>query len=170
MILIIHLQAQSTKRVSPLILSSDQIPSLRRAQPTHHHHLILTTAPITMHNAKLFLEDSAYVSLYIPLPFVSYPNTASNPPQEARACATAEVNLKPDDFIAIYRKRTRSTAAGRKQSRGSPISSCILSSAGLARTRVSGPYKWNEPRQLFHNRRYQFVACVRSVLICGVDG
>jgi len=36
------------------------------------------------------------------------------PSQEARARATAKGNLKPDDLIAIYRKRTTVNSSGKE--------------------------------------------------------
>ena len=67
-----------------------------------------------MHNVKRFLEDSAYVFCIHLLPFYSF--LIQNPKMQLRTCsfepsqearATAKGNLKPDDLIAIYRKRTR---------------------------------------------------------------
>lgn len=54
------------------------------------------TALITMHNVKSFLQESTYV-----------------PSQEAKAHAAAEGNARPEDLIAIYRKRTSVDSAGR---------------------------------------------------------
>ena len=50
-----------------------------------------------MHNVRRFLQDSAYEAS-----------------QEARARAAAEGNLRPEDVIPIYRKRTTIDSAGRE--------------------------------------------------------
>ena len=74
-----------------------------------------------MHNVKYFLEDTACVSLSTPpsIPFLSHPNPTPQKcsfqsSQEARARATAEGNLKPDDLIDIYRKRTTIDNSGKE--------------------------------------------------------
>jgi len=149
------------------------------------------TALITMHNVKRFLEDSAYVFLYIPpsILFFYHPKKCSfEPSQEARARATAEGNLKPDDLIAIYRKRTTIDSSGKETvtrltyfvvDSVEALSKfgtdawervvCVMTTGQAWQFR---PYKWNEPRQLFHNGVYlpNLWACVESVLMHGVDG
>ena len=103
MILIIYFQTQSAKRVSRLLVIHPKHPEQIHRFAGHKQPIIiissLPTAVITMHNAKRFLEDSAYVALYIIHPFFSHPKCSFEPSQEARA--TAEGNLKPDDLIAI---------------------------------------------------------------------
>ena len=145
------------------------------------------TALITMHNVKRFLENSAYVSHIFLFLFSSKCQKCSiEPSQEARAPATAEGNLKPDDSSPSAANTPRSTAAGRKQSRGSPISSQTLEvlsefgtgAWGVVCVMTTGrawqfrPYKWNEQRQLFHNGNVFFFCLFigfskRVLMICG---
>ena len=144
-----------------------------------------------MHNVKRFLEDSAYVSYIFSFFSVltQHPQKCSfEPSQEARARATAEGNLKPDDLIAIYRKRTTIDSSGKETvtrltyfvvDSVEALSKfgtdawervvCVMTTGQAWQFR---PYKWNEPRQLFHNGVYIpiYGMCVKSVLMCGVDG
>jgi parafibromin len=103
-----------------------------------------------MHNVKRFLEDSSF-----------------EPSQNARARATAEGNLKPEDLIAIYRKRTTIDSSGKETATRltyfvvdsvEALSKfgadawdrvvCVMTTGQAWQFR---PYKWNEPIQLFHN-------------------
>ncbi|KIM49712.1 hypothetical protein M413DRAFT_438864 [Hebeloma cylindrosporum] len=129
-------------------------PKLLARKARHNQPIIIIssspTALITMHNVKRFLEDSAF-----------------EPSQEARARATAEGNLKPDDLIAIYRKRTTIDSSGKETvtrltyfvvDSVEALSKfgtdawdrvvCVMTTGQAWQFR---PYKWNEPRQLFHN-------------------
>jgi parafibromin len=110
-----------------------------------------------MHNVKRFLEDSSF-----------------EPSQEARARATAEGNLKPEDLIAIYRKRTTIDSSGKETvtrltyfvvDSVEALSKfgtdawervvCVMTTGQAWQFR---PYKWNEPRQLFHNVKGIYVS------------
>ena len=89
------------------------------------------------------------------------------PSQDARARATAEGNMRPEDLIAIYRKRTTIDTSGKEtvtQAKYFVVDSvealakfgadawervvCVMTTGQAWQFR---PYKWNEPRQLFHN-------------------
>jgi parafibromin len=108
------------------------------------------TALITMHNVKRFLQESVF-----------------EPSQEARARAIADGNVKPDDLIPIYRKRTTIDSSGREtesQARYYVVDSVeALSKFGLEPwervvcVMTTGQewqfknYKWKDPKQLFHH-------------------
>ncbi|KAH9483530.1 Cell division control protein 73 [Psilocybe cubensis] len=128
----------------------------RHTQPI----IIISSSPsalITMHNVKRFLEDSVFETS-----------------QDARARATAEGNVKPEDVLAIYRKRTSIDTSGKE----TVIKStywvidgvdalakfgtdawdrvvCVMTTGQAWQFR---PYKWNEPRQLFHNVKGIYVS------------
>jgi len=108
------------------------------------------TALITMHNVKRFLQESTF-----------------EPSQEARAHAISEGNVKPDDMIPIYRKRTHIDSSGREmesQVRYVVVDSVeALSKFGVdpwdrvVCVMTTGQewqfknYKWKDPKQLFHH-------------------
>jgi len=108
------------------------------------------TALITMHNVKRFLQESTF-----------------EPSQEARARAVSEGNVKPDDMIPIYRKRTHIDSSGREmesQVRYVVVDSVeALSKFGVdpwdrvVCVMTTGQewqfknYKWKDPKQLFHH-------------------
>lgn len=115
------------------------------------------TALITMHNVKKFLQDSSY-----------------EPSQEARARAAAEGNPRPEDLIAIYRKRTTVDTAGREteiQARYFVVDStealakfgpdawdrvvCVMTTGQAWQFK---PYKWTDPKVLFHHVRGIYVS------------
>ncbi|KAF9032918.1 RNA polymerase II-associated protein [Panaeolus papilionaceus] len=115
------------------------------------------TALITMHNVKKFLEDSTF-----------------EPSQEARARAAAEGNARPEDLIAIYRIRTHIDASG-KETRMKTTYFVVDSVEALSKFGTDAwervvcvmttgqqwqfrPYKWNEPRQLFHNVKGVYIS------------
>jgi hypothetical protein len=71
------------------------------------------TALITMHNVKRFLEESTYV--FPPshcFPCLLNASPSFEPSQDARARAASEGNTRPEDLIAIYRKRTHISHIG----------------------------------------------------------
>ena len=113
------------------------------------------TALITMHNVKKFLQESTF-----------------EPSQEARARAAAEGNTRPEDMIPIYQKRTTIDSSGKEtetQARYFIVDSvealqkfgadawdrvvCVMTTGQAWQFR---PYKWNEPRQLFHHGTFCF--------------
>lgn len=94
-------------------------------------------------------------------------NRRFEPSQEARARATAEGNSRPEDLIPIYRKRTMIDTSGKETTIKSTylvVDSvealskfgpdcwdrvvCVMTTGQAWQFR---PYKWSEPRQLFHN-------------------
>lgn len=108
-----------------------------------------------MHNVKKFLQESTF-----------------EPSQEARAHAAAEGNTRPEDMIPIYRKRTTIDSSGKEtetQARYFIVDSvealqkfgadawdrvvCVMTTGQAWQFR---PYKWNEPRQLFHHGTFCF--------------
>jgi parafibromin len=107
-----------------------------------------------MHNVKKFLQDAVF-----------------EPSQEARQHAIAEGNLKPEDAIPIYRKRTHIDSSGREtesQARYVVVDSVeALSKFGLEPwdrvvcVMTTGQewqfknYKWKDPNQLFHHGAHQ---------------
>ncbi|EKM78370.1 hypothetical protein AGABI1DRAFT_101097 [Agaricus bisporus var. burnettii JB137-S8] len=115
--------------------------------------IIISSSPtslITMYNVKRFLQESTF-----------------EPPQEARAHAMAEGNTRPEDLIAIYRRRTHIDSSGKEtesQAKYFVVDSvealakfgadawdrvvCVMTTGQAWQFR---PYKWNEPRQLFHH-------------------
>jgi parafibromin len=103
-----------------------------------------------MHNVKRFLQDAIF-----------------EPSSDARARATAEGNTRPEDVIPIYRTRTTVDSSGREissQQRYMIVDSvealnkfgadawdrvvCVVTTGQAWQFR---PYKWSEPRSLFHH-------------------
>ncbi|CAA7260948.1 unnamed protein product [Cyclocybe aegerita] len=136
-------------------------PKMLARKARHNQPIIMIssspTALITMHNVKRFLEDSTF-----------------EPSQEARARATSEGNLRPEDLIPIYRKRTTIDSSGKETvikatylvvdsvealSKFGPDAwdrvVCVMTTGQAWQFR---PYKWNEPRQLFHNVKGIYVS------------
>ena len=130
------------------------------------------TALITMHNVKRFLEEATYVILIfysiIDRQWLKFVKTVRfEPSQDARARAASEGNMRPEDLIPIYRKRTSIDTSGKEtvtQAKYFVVDSvealakfgtdawervvCVMTTGQAWQFR---PYKWNEPRQLFHN-------------------
>ncbi|KAF7314495.1 CDC73-C domain-containing protein [Mycena kentingensis (nom. inval.)] len=115
------------------------------------------TALITMHNVKRFLQEATF-----------------EPSQDARQRATAEGNPRPEDMIAIYRKRTSIDSSGKEHehhARYFVVDSvealgkfgpdawdrvvCVMTTGQAWQFR---PYKWNEPIQLFHHVKGIYVS------------
>ena len=124
------------------------------------------TALITMHNVKRFLQESTF-----------------EPSQEARARAISEGNVKPDDVIPIYRKRTHIESSGREME--SHVRYVVVDSVeALSKFGVDPwdrvvcvmttgqewqfkSYKWKDPKQLFHQGAFTsaisvWSSCLRS--------
>lgn len=102
-------------------------------------------------------------------------NTRFEPSQDARARATAEGNTRPEDLIAIYRKRTTIDSSGKEtetHGRYFVVDSvealgkfgadawervvCVMTTGQAWQFR---PYKWNEPIGLFHHGEQLFFKC-----------
>jgi parafibromin len=118
-----------------------------------HPIIIISSSPtslITMHNVKNFLQDASF-----------------EPSADARTRAAAEGNARPEDMIPVYRTRTTIDSAGREvhaQTRYVVVDSvealnkfgadawdrvvCVLTTGQAWQFR---PYKWPEPRSLFHH-------------------
>jgi parafibromin len=146
----------SAPSVTPL---SDPKASVKKSRNMYPIIMISSspTALITMHNVKRFLQEATF-----------------EPSQEARARAAAEGNTRPEDLIAIYRKRTHIDPSGREtetQARYFVVDSvealgkfgadawdrvvCVMTTGQAWQFR---PYKWNEPRQLFHHVKGIYVS------------
>jgi len=126
---------------------------LSKKQRSMHPIIIISSSPtslITMHNVKRFLQDAAF-----------------EPSSEARARAASEGNARPEDVIPIYRTRTTIDSSGKEvhsQTRYMVVDSvdalnkfgadawdrvvCVLTTGQAWQFR---PYKWPEPRSLFHH-------------------
>lgn len=115
------------------------------------------TALITMHNVKRFLQESTYA----PRPPRSPALTTRRfePSQDARARAAADGNARPEDLLALYRARdggpparyfvVDSTAALAKFGADAwERVVCVMTTGQAWQFR---PYKWSEPRELFHH-------------------
>jgi len=121
--------------------------------------IIISSSPtslITMHNVKRFLQESAF-----------------EPSAEARARAAAEGNSRADDLIPIYRKRTTVDPSGKETETRmryfvvDGVESlkkfgddawdrvvCVMTTGQAWQFR---PYKWSEPKQLFHHVKGVYV-------------
>ncbi|KAF9443369.1 CDC73-domain-containing protein [Macrolepiota fuliginosa MF-IS2] len=134
------LQAKKARNFQPIIIISSS-----------------PTALITMHNVKRFLQESTFEHS-----------------QEARARATAEGNTRPEDLIPVYRRRTHIDSSGKEtetQAKYFVVDSvealakfgadawdrvvCVMTTGQAWQFR---PYKWNEPRQLFHHVKGIYVS------------
>ncbi|KAF4578333.1 accessory factor associated with RNA polymerase II [Pleurotus pulmonarius] len=115
------------------------------------------TALITMYNVKKFLQESVFEAS-----------------QDARSRAAAEGNPRPEDMIPIYRKRTHIDSSGKEtehHARYFVVDStealakfgadawdrvvCVMTTGQAWQFR---PYKWNDPRQLFHHVKGFYVS------------
>ncbi|TFK25744.1 RNA polymerase II accessory factor [Coprinopsis marcescibilis] len=108
------------------------------------------TALITMYNVKRFLQEATFELS-----------------QDAKARSAAEGNPKPEDMVPLYRKKTAMESSGREivsHSRYFVVDSvealskfgtdawdrvvCVMTTGQAWQFR---PYKWSEPRVLFHH-------------------
>ncbi|KZT29221.1 RNA polymerase II-associated protein [Neolentinus lepideus HHB14362 ss-1] len=127
------LQARKARNMEPIIMISSS-----------------PTALITLHNVKRFLQEAVF-----------------EPSAEARARATSEGNTRPEDLLAIYRTLTNISPSGKQtisHARYFVVDSvealskfgadawdrviCVMTTGQAWQFR---PYKWNDPRQLFHH-------------------
>ena len=139
-------------RIKPFNAAVDPKMQAKKAKNLYPIIMISSspTALITMHNVKRFLQESTF-----------------EPSQDARTRAISEGNVKPDDMIPIYRKRTHIDSAGREmesQVRYVVVDSVeALSKFGVdpwdrvVCVMTTGQewqfknYKWKDPKQLFHH-------------------
>lgn len=115
--------------------------------------IIISSSPtslITMHNVKRFLQDSVF-----------------EPSAEARARAVAEGNSRAEDMIPIYRKRTHVDPSGKETETrlryfivdgvdalkkfGDDAWDRVICVMTTGQAWQFRPYKWSEPKQLFHH-------------------
>ncbi|KAF5367386.1 hypothetical protein D9758_003753 [Tetrapyrgos nigripes] len=145
----------------PLSSASTSDPKLQARKARSNYPIIIIssspTALITMYNVKRFLQESTFEQS-----------------QAARARAAAEGNSRPEDMIPLYRKLTTIDSSGKETSTQAKYfivdSVEALSKFGAdAWDRVicvmtTGqpwqfkPYKWSEPRVLFHHVKGIYVA------------
>ncbi|KAI0062129.1 RNA polymerase II accessory factor [Artomyces pyxidatus] len=133
---------------------------LARKQKNMYPIIMISSSPtalITMHNVRRFLQESIF-----------------EPSADARARAAAEGNTRPDDLIPIYRHRTTIDSAGREtqsSQRYYVVDSvealnkfgadawdrvvCVMTTGQAWQFR---PYKWPEPRSLFHHVKGIYVS------------
>ena len=149
--------------VKPFNAAADTKMQVKKAKNLYPIIMISSspTALITMHNVKRFLQESTF-----------------EPSQEARARAISEGNVKPDDMIPIYRKRTHIDSSGREmesQVRYVVVDSVeALSKFGVdpwdrvVCVMTTGQewqfknYKWKDPKQLFHHGMFINVVSVQT--------
>ncbi|KAF5324726.1 hypothetical protein D9611_004398 [Ephemerocybe angulata] len=133
---------------------------LVRKPKNNYPIIIISSSPsslITMHNVKRFLQESVF-----------------EPSQDAKARSAAEGNSKPEDMIPLYRKKTVIDSSGKEietHSRYFVVDSvealgkfgpdcwdrvvCVMTTGQQWQFR---PYKWSEPRILFHHVKGIYVS------------
>ncbi|KZT34186.1 CDC73-domain-containing protein [Sistotremastrum suecicum HHB10207 ss-3] len=150
---------QSATASTPAKPVSDPKLAARKAKNMHPIIMISSspTSLITMYNVKKFLQDAVFES-----------------PAEAREKAMAEGSTKPEDMIPIYRKKTQIGPGGKEietRSRYFVVDGtdalgkfgadawdrvvCVMTTGQAWQFR---PYKWSEPRQLFHHVKGVYVS------------
>jgi len=152
---------EANKGGSVMQSSANPDPKLQARKPKNLYPIIIIpsspTALITMHNVKRFLQESVF-----------------EPSQEARAQAIAEGNLKPDDVIPIYRKRTQIDSSGRETE--SQVRYMVVDSVEALSKFGADPwdrvvcvmttgqewqfknYRWKDPNQLFHHVKGMYMS------------
>ncbi|TDL18522.1 CDC73-domain-containing protein [Rickenella mellea] len=136
-------------------------PKVQQRKPRNMYPIIMIssspTSLITMHNVKRFLQDATF-----------------EPSTEARVRAAAEGNTRPEDLIAIYRKRTHIEPSGQEreiQARyfvvdgvealakfGNDAWDRVVAVVTTGQAWQFRPYKWTEPRTLFHHVKGFYVS------------
>jgi parafibromin len=162
---------QARKARESLQIPLLDVCSLRLIYQGNMHPIVMIssspTALITMHNVKRFLQESAFVPSLTP-PFTLLKGAHSfEPSADARSRAAAEGNIRPEDVIPIYRKRTTIDSSG-KEHETQATYYVVDSIEALAKFGTDAwdrvvcvmttgqawqfkPYKWPEPRALFHH-------------------
>ncbi|TFK65330.1 RNA polymerase II-associated protein [Pluteus cervinus] len=136
-------------------------PKMLVRKQRHNYPIIIIssspTALVTMHNVRLFLQEAKFEDS-----------------QEARGRAAAEGNPRPEDMIPIYRKRTTIDSSG-KEIESHARYFVVDSTEALGKFGVDAwdrvvcvmttgqawqfkPYKWSEPRELFHHVKGFYVS------------
>ncbi|KAJ8699221.1 accessory factor associated with RNA polymerase II [Pleurotus ostreatus] len=145
----------------PAVGQSSTDPKMAARKARNMYPIIMIssspTALITMYNVKKFLQESVFETS-----------------QDARSRAAAEGNPRPEDMIPIYRKRTHIDSSGKEtehHARYFVVDStealakfgadawdrvvCVMTTGQAWQFR---PYKWNDPRQLFHHVKGVYVS------------
>jgi len=138
------------------------VEAVKSKKPKNQNPIIMIssspTSLITMHNVKLFLEHASFV-----------------PSQQARADSLAQGVTKAEDVIPVYRKRVVTLPSGEVQERlgkyyvvdgvealgkfgfgGDPWDR-VISVLTTGQSWQFKPYKWPDPKQLFHNVKGVYV-------------
>ncbi|KAG8727134.1 accessory factor associated with RNA polymerase II [Ceratobasidium sp. 423] len=121
-----------------------------------------------MYNVKKFLEEASYVLPSPPYPFLTQNRFEAS--EAAKSRMLREGNLKAEDVIVVLRRRTEteqpikyfivdSVEALSKFGQGGGGDPwdrvvCVLTTGQQWQFK---PYKWSEPRQLFHNVKGMYI-------------
>ncbi|KAJ3531519.1 hypothetical protein NMY22_g8117 [Coprinellus aureogranulatus] len=154
------LKASGSAAAAPTPAPTTDSKSLSRRSKNSFPIIIISSSPtalITMHNVKRFLQESVFETS-----------------QAAKARSAAEGNPKPEDMIPLYRKKTVIDSSGKEietQSRYFVVDSvealskfgpdswdrvvCVMTTGQQWQFR---PYKWSEPRVLFHHVKGIYVS------------
>ncbi|KAI0261798.1 RNA polymerase II accessory factor [Gloeopeniophorella convolvens] len=157
-------EAKKSGAVAPVVAPLSDPKAQSRKQKNMYPIIMISSSPtslITMYNVRRFLQESIF-----------------EPSAEARARASAEGTTKAEDLIPIYRERTTIEPGG--QARASAqryyvVDSvealnkfgadawdrvvCVLTTGQAWQFR---PYKWSEPRTLFHHVKGMHVSWVND--------
>lgn len=151
---------KETSRSNSAATATPSAESKQRKPRNNYPIIIISSSPtalITMHNVKRFLQESTF-----------------EPSQDAKARSAAEGNPKPEDMIPLYRKKTVIDSSGKEietHSRYFVVDSvealskfgadcwdrvvCVMTTGQSWQFR---PYKWSEPRILFHHVKGFYVS------------
>ncbi|KAF8261422.1 RNA polymerase II-associated protein [Lactarius quietus] len=153
-------EAKKSGSVAPIAASLSDPKAQARKQKNMYPIIMISSSPtslITMYNVRRFLQESIF-----------------EPSAEARSRLAAEGTTKAEDLIPIYRERTTIEPGG--QARASSqryyvVDSvealnkfgadawdrvvCVLTTGQVWQFR---PYKWSEPRVLFHHVKGMYVS------------
>ncbi|CAE7176001.1 unnamed protein product, partial [Rhizoctonia solani] len=146
---------QKTKEPAKDVARPDAKPAVKK--PKNMHPIIVIpsspTSLITLYNVKKFLEEASF-----------------EPSEAAKARMFREGNLKVEDVIAVLHRRTETDQAMKyyvvdsvealskfgQGGGGDPWDRvvCVLTTGQQWQFK---PYKWSEPRQLFHNVKGMYI-------------
>jgi len=153
-------EAKKTGSAAPIVAPLSDPKVQARKQKNMYPIIMISSSPtslITMYNVRRFLQESIF-----------------EPSAEARSRLAAEGTTKAEDLIPIYRERTTIEPGG--QARASSqryyvVDSvealnkfggdawdrvvCVLTTGQVWQFR---PYKWSEPRVLFHHVKGMYVS------------
>ncbi|KAI5118417.1 hypothetical protein M0805_005501 [Coniferiporia weirii] len=133
-------QARKARNMQPIIMISSSPTSL-----------------VTMYNVRRFLQEAIFED-----------------PADARARATAEGNTRPEDMIPIYRRHTHIDSSGQERETqakylvvdgvealgkfGADAWDRVVAVLTTGQAWQFKPYKWPEPKTLFHHVRGFYVS------------